>query len=311
MQTSKYLGKIAAGAKREFRQSLPGAYKVLTRFQKGLLPAKAAKILASDQPPKTCAEDTFDFLQNSYTQWREEYGYDAFSNWRKAAERTVIIMQAAEGLRQPGKELLEIGCGDGMAAFAFRAYGHQVATADLEDWREERAQSLPFVAANICAGLPFDSGKFDLIYSYNCFEHFEYPRAALDEMVRVCKPGGYVYADFAPLYASPQGLHANSFHMPYPQYLFSESLVIKKLAQLGNYDLARDMDGLQYLNEWNIAQFRALFARPDCELIHFKERTDFEHLSVIANYPQAFSGRGLTLEDATVRGLAALLRKKG
>lgn len=54
--------------------------------------------------------------------------------------------------------------------------------------------------------LPVRSGSVDVCYSSNVLEHVAKPWVMLDEMCRVTKPGGTVFASFTPWY-SPWGGH--------------------------------------------------------------------------------------------------------
>jgi ubiquinone/menaquinone biosynthesis C-methylase UbiE len=54
--------------------------------------------------------------------------------------------------------------------------------------------------------LPFASKSFDLVVSCETIEHLIDPSAALDEMARVCKPGGLLYLT-TPNYLNLMGLY--------------------------------------------------------------------------------------------------------
>jgi glycosyltransferase involved in cell wall biosynthesis/SAM-dependent methyltransferase len=61
------------------------------------------------------------------------------------------------------------------------------------------------VVADVHA-LPFDDGTFDLVVSMNAFEHYHTPRRAVEEIMRVLKPGGRVFirtAFMQPLHEAP------------------------------------------------------------------------------------------------------------
>ena len=53
----------------------------------------------------------------------------------------------------------------------------------------------------------FKDRIFDFVYSINTFEHISNPAIAFDEMMRVSKPGGIIYIQFDPIWASPFGHH--------------------------------------------------------------------------------------------------------
>ena len=300
------------------RRKFPKLYGHWAKWQKGRLAEQVSQILASKEPYKNYGEDVFDRLQQVSGQIWDEYGFDKYSTWRRGVERALRLLEMPAFRGRPNLKVMEAACGEGMTGDAFESAGHQVTLHDLADWRDERTKHLDFVAGNLCESLPLAAESFDLICSWNSFEHMETPNTALAELTRICRKGGYIYLDFAPLWCSPLGLHALTFHMPYPQFLFSEEMIEIKMtehalraptpvAQEGAWtDKKKHMD---LMNKWRIRDFRALWKKSGCELISLKETTVPGHINVIANYPLAFCGRGLSLEDVTVAAVAVLLRK--
>ena len=294
------------------KKALPGAYARYLRWQYNRVPLvrRIAPILASDSPP-ICYDEHFEKLQNSYTKWWGEYGYDGYSTWARGCERAITLLAISE-LRTRDLAVFEAGCGDGMTSYALASYDQRskVILNDTEDWRDERAMSFPFVKGNVCHRLPIDSDSFDLVITYNTFEHIEDPAAAFAELVRLCRRGGYIHIEFDPLYCSPLGLHAFSFLMPYPQFLFSPQLIEKKVQELGVKDLGQEFHHLQPTNKWRLAQFRELWHDSACEVLSLTEPREERHLGVVAEFPKAFCGRGLTVEDLVIHRVSVLLRKQ-
>lgn len=132
----------------------------------------------------------------------------------------------------------------------------------------------------------------------------------LKEISRITCPGGAIYLDFDPLYASAWGLHAwRTLRMPYAQFLFAEDLLTERLKELGMYDLGRKMLSLQPLNRWRVEQFRDLWRRSGCTVELLYEPRDERFTEIVERYPTAFQGRGLTVDDLTIHGIQVLLRK--
>jgi SAM-dependent methyltransferase len=294
------------------KNALPDAYARYLRWQYARVPlaARIAPILASDSLP-TCYDEHFEKLQYAYTKWWPEYGYDAYSTWARGCERAMRLMSIPQ-LRAFNLAVLEAGCGDGMTSHALASCGNgwQVTLNDVEDWRDRRAQSLPFAGGDIGSRISLESDSFDLVLTYNTFEHLEQPKEALTELVRLCKSGGYIYIEFSPLFCSPLGLHAFCFLMPYPQFLFSPEFVEMKVKELGVNDLGHQLRRLQPTNRWRIAQFRDVWRTSGCDVIFLTETVDETHLSVVAQFPAAFHGRGLTVDDLTINAVFILLRKR-
>ena len=266
-------------------------------------------ILSKDVNPDTRrSEAAFEDLQNRYPL-RPAYGYDPFNLFQRAANRAVQILSQAQAGDQALK-ILDIGAGDGMLGALLATAGHKVTLCDLEDWRTEPAKGLTFISADCCAGIPQESNEFDLVCSFNTFEHLVDPTSAFEEVFRVTRPGGLIYLDFGPLYCSPWGLHAyQSLRMPYPQYLFSPEFINSKLGELGIWDLGRKRTELQHLNRWTVSQFANLWRRSRLDVIASNPYSIEEHMGLIQRYPECFCGRGLTFEDVTCGNIMVTLRK--
>ena len=290
------------------RAIAPNLHRRYVEHQRASLLHRVSAVVSEPSASVTLNETEFDDLQRRYKQWWAQYDFDAYSTGRRAYERALSFLKL-EPLRIPGKNVLEIACGDGMSGTALSIYGHHVTLLDYQDWRDSRAQRQQFVKSNLSEPIPLPNSSYDFIFSFNAFEHIPDPALAMNEMVRVLKPGGLILIDFNPLYASPLGLHAFCFTMPYPQFLFSDEIISLKLKSLGLNDLGKVMDALQPLNRWRIQQFRALWRRSDCEIIEYNEIKNSNHLDMVFKYPQAFRGRGLLSDDLVVEGMRVVLRK--
>jgi SAM-dependent methyltransferase len=110
------------------------------------------------------------------------------------------------GLR-PGELLLDLGCGFGRHAFEGFRLGARVVACDMAVPELEQVRSLfeamvlegeasPDGMAVTVSGdatrLPFPDGTFDRIIASEVMEHIPDDSAALDELVRVLRPGGTI-----------------------------------------------------------------------------------------------------------------------
>jgi len=292
-----------------FRRRLASALRFLNNRSAAKRRRAVDRILGAPAPVQR--EDMahyFDVLQAQYGGV-PEYGYDPFSTWQRGAERAKDLLSLS-GMQRPGGTVLEVACGDGMTGFLLAGYGHDVQLTDVVDWRDGRARGIAFTDSNVCERLPFAEASYDLIYSYNAFEHFPAPASALSEIVRVCRPGGLMYFQFGPLYASPWGLHAyRMLRMPYPQFLFSAEFIKEKLQEMGIQDLGQELSDLQFTNQWRVDQFHALWEGSQCQIIDEHVYRDAGHLDLIERFPQRFQGRGLTYDDLTIQSVYVTLRK--
>jgi SAM-dependent methyltransferase len=103
---------------------------------------------------------------------------------------------------EDAQEVLEVGCGIGVgAAYMARKYGLRVVAIDISeamlDWARQRveregvADRVEFHQANVLA-LPFEDDRFDAVICESVLAFLQDKPAAIAEMVRVLKPGGYV-----------------------------------------------------------------------------------------------------------------------
>lgn len=93
--------------------------------------------------------------------------------------------------------IIEAGCGLGAWVHLLRSEGHEVCGVDFEEETVRRVNAddptLQVTVGNVTQ-LDFADGHFDAYISLGVVEHFrEGPKAALDEALRVLKPGGLAF----------------------------------------------------------------------------------------------------------------------
>ena len=97
------------------------------------------------------------------------------------------------------EQVLEIGCGPGHLASAVARCGRKVSVTGVdlnsERFSSREGKSIPknlhLVEGNAYS-LPFDDESFDLIYCRFLLEYLAQPQVAIDEMLRVAKPGALI-----------------------------------------------------------------------------------------------------------------------
>jgi ubiquinone/menaquinone biosynthesis C-methylase UbiE len=98
-----------------------------------------------------------------------------------------------------GKDVLDVGCGSGIATQMLVEAGAKVVAVDLTDWAvattKQRLAAFGLdaeVRQGDAESLPFADGSFDLVFSWGVIHHSSDMDRALDELVRVCRRGGKV-----------------------------------------------------------------------------------------------------------------------
>jgi SAM-dependent methyltransferase len=128
------------------------------------------------------------------------------------------------------KSILDLGSGYGGRTVRYkelgasRSVGVEIAPAMVKEgieFAKSKSADVEFVVG-VGEDLSFPDNSFDIITSYDVFEHVENVHKVLDECCRVLRSGGILYAVFPPFY-HPTGSHLDGFasKMPYANLLFS------------------------------------------------------------------------------------------
>jgi SAM-dependent methyltransferase len=158
--------------------------------------------MKEDSPPGPGS--SFDQFSSHY----EEYLEDPLKVWIGGDSSEYYLRLKADQINLHLRELgvdarksvaLDVGCGTGAAAGMVYSQFAALYGVDSSPGMIERARrlSLPGVTFQISDGkaLPFENNFADFIYSMSLFHHVspEYRLRTLEEMVRVLKPGGWIF----------------------------------------------------------------------------------------------------------------------
>ncbi|MEV6566720.1 class I SAM-dependent methyltransferase [Streptomyces kronopolitis] len=116
------------------------------------------------------------------------------AGFAKLCAHTVPLLLDAAEVRA-GARVLDAGTGTGSAAAAAGARGARVTAVDAEPDMARRAAHTVTGARVLVAALPqlpFTQGHFDAVVGNFVLNHVGRPRAALDELRRVTRPGGRI-----------------------------------------------------------------------------------------------------------------------
>lgn len=104
--------------------------------------------------------------------------------------------QSAASLR--GKRVLDAGCGAGRFAEIALSLGADLVAIDYSSAVDAAAQNLgeePFLVQADIYRLPFAPGSFDVVYSLGVLQHTPDPRASIEALARMIRPGGQLVVD--------------------------------------------------------------------------------------------------------------------
>lgn len=141
---------------------------------------------------------------NSNTHGRYTHGHEASTlashSARTASNSAAYLLSHLK----PGMSILDVGCGPGTITLDLakivapgKVVGIENVEAPLQAARKEAAMrgdaTTIFELANALS-LPFDNETFDVVHAHQVLQHLTKPVEALKEMIRVCKPGGWLAA---------------------------------------------------------------------------------------------------------------------
>jgi SAM-dependent methyltransferase len=138
---------------------------------------------------------------------------------------------------------------------------HRELARQLQVRKVSRPRTLQMDASR----MEFPDGSFDLVYSFNVFEHLPDPAVVLQEKIRVTRPGGCVLTHFH-LYSSDSGGHdvrilaGERQGMPYWPHLRPQHAALVRNAA--------------YINRWRLNQWHQLFDRvtPGCAYSYWTDK---------------------------------------
>jgi ubiquinone/menaquinone biosynthesis C-methylase UbiE len=124
----------------------------------------------------------------------EDFGHSIRTAAERAAWDRILDLALP---RRGALDALDAGCGTGFLSFELAGRGHRVtgidfAPAMLAEARRkavERGVAIRFEEGD-AEQLPFAGGTFDLVVSRHVLWTLPHPEAAIDEWVRVLRPGG-------------------------------------------------------------------------------------------------------------------------
>ncbi|MGC2108075.1 MAG: methyltransferase domain-containing protein [Candidatus Korobacteraceae bacterium] len=204
-------------------------------------------------------------LERAEMEYADECGPQGFHSFFRA-------------LPLQGKDVLDFGCGYGGRTVRFAESGARSITG-IEVSQEMVDEGNEFAASQghaqikfVLAGgedLPFPDKVFDIVCSYDVFEHVADLRRCLKECYRVLRPGGTLYGVFPPFHHPTGGSHLHGYisRSPAPNVFFPCSVIMRAVEQLlrdrgQTYKppVIRPTDPLWSVNGTTIREFKGILS---------------------------------------------------
>jgi SAM-dependent methyltransferase len=118
------------------------------------------------------------------------------AEWNQVAwgnYETNLRFLALVGFPPAPQRILEIGCGKGAILAHLQAAGHQCSGIEIDPAALAECRAAhPELAVDLASGdaLPFQAASFDIVLSFDVFEHIRDSDRHVEEVRRVLKPGG-------------------------------------------------------------------------------------------------------------------------
>lgn len=124
----------------------------------------------------------------------EEYFFFEQDNWWFVSRRRILLVLLRKLLPRSGNlEILDAGCGTGINLAYLQEFGRVTGVDDSEDAiRFCRRRGNVSVLAGDLRALPLNTDRFDLVTALDVIEHIDEDETAVQNLVRVTKPGGHL-----------------------------------------------------------------------------------------------------------------------
>ncbi|MDP1843180.1 MAG: methyltransferase domain-containing protein [Sediminibacterium sp.] len=144
-------------------------------------------------------------MEQSY--FKEYYQLERV-NWWFIVRRKILAERIGTLLNHPTRiSSLNVGAATGTTSDMLTQFGEVMSVEYDEDCCKftQPILSTPLIQGSITE-LPFENDQYDLVCAFDVIEHVEDDQKAINELFRVCKPGGHI-AITVPAYAFLWGPH--------------------------------------------------------------------------------------------------------
>lgn len=258
---------------------------------------------------------------------------DDFKQHEKEFEEFIKACNRGNISLPPEMITLDVGAGQGMHAGFLAKIFRKVYCCDIVNYSslydgefykllaekyERNGHSLPLEKLHFidcdCMNLIFKDNLFDFVISFNTFEHIADPLKTLREIVRVTKPGGYIYITFDPVWSADSGSHfPHRVKDPWAHLLLAEEDFIDEMIKFGS-DSYEIQEFRTAINKIPPEKFKDFFCAvidenrlEVIEDVNWSGVTNEKHY----NHPnfKLLLNKGYKQEQLLLRGIRYILRK--
>lgn len=138
------------------------------------------------------------------------------------APAQILDLLAADGFSLEGKDVADVGCGDGVIDLGVvhrgrpaMLVGYDIRPVDIEGLvaaataagiEQPLPDNLNFMVSE-ADRIPAVNDSFDIVYSWSVFEHVDKPVQMLSEIRRILRPDGVLFLQLWPFFYSQHGGH--------------------------------------------------------------------------------------------------------
>ncbi len=296
-------------------------------FNKKTFCAIKAKLAARNGQAIADDLEFIEFLHSQFPHFESEK--DDLQNLLTDA-RTTFDEISALGVPLENARILDIGCGYGETLLASNEYGvgfalgidynpecRNVFEKLKSNFEPSKVEHTNYLSCDFLSS-ELESDSFDVVISIASFEHYDDPVAVLKACHCALRKGGYLFAQFDPLFLSPFGAHRfGTSGTPYIQNLFSDQTVFEFLAGKRADALIHPSKKTQLsikdpyaeMNRWTVRQFDELFSQPDqWEVVSYRRRQIYKYYFMYLLFRTELAK--FAEEDLFTAGITILLRKK-
>ncbi|BBD10003.1 class I SAM-dependent methyltransferase [Desulfovibrio ferrophilus] len=228
-----------------------------------------------------------------------------------AAKRNLDLIEECTQTKMQGRSYLDIGCGWGYnideahRRKARYSAGIEIGQVRHKSWEERVGDTddMKFILDDLHTH-DFQEQTFDIISSFNSFEHFDDPALILHRCSKIIAPQGLLLISFNPLFCAPMGSHKyRMINIPYVQNIFDDDIVSKYFFK------KKVKDPYPGLNRKRVREFESIL----CEDEHFSplvfnKHTDYRFAWMKGCFRNEFTD--FSNDDLFISGITAVLKLK-